>query len=44
MWAITIVIEAYEGFHSTRLEIKDEEIGEGMQEDIGKTVLLAKFP
>ena len=39
MWAITTIIEAYEGFHSARLGLqglKDGEIGEFMTGDTGK--------
>ena len=40
MWAITIIIEAYEGFHSSRLNMELEELED---RELGKIVFLNVF-
>ena len=40
MWAITIIIEAYEGFHSSRLNMELEELED---RELGKIVFLKVF-
>ena len=38
MWAVTIIIEAYEGFHSSRLNMELEELQESRE--LGKIMFL----
>ena len=41
MWAVTIIIEAYEGFHSSRLNMELEELQESRE--LGEIMFLKQF-